>query len=90
MGVATVAALATLPLPLLLTQVPAGTSADALARTREQARLQVASREADTHTYELGPELHADLGLGALPEPSPGICSSTSGATRSTTTSRRP
>ena len=70
MGVTTVAALAKLPLPLQ--KKPARTSAEALVSTREQARLQVASRDAKKIVYELLPELQADLGLGALPQPSPG------------------
>lgn len=69
-GVATVAALAKLPFPLA--KAPPRASADALERTREQARLQVASRDAGKIVYELLPELEPDLGLGALPEPSPG------------------
>lgn len=69
-GVSTVAALAKLPVPLVNT--PARTSAEALVRTREQARLQVESREASQLKYELLLELSADLGLGALPAPSDG------------------
>jgi predicted RecB family nuclease len=70
MGVSTVAGLAALPIPL--EKAPARTSTEALERTREQARLQVESREAKQLMYELLPELEADLGLGALPEPCPG------------------
>ena len=70
LGVNTVAALARLPIPLQ--QKPPRTSAEALVRTREQARLQVESRDANKILYELLPQLQADLGLGALPQPSPG------------------
>src|SRR5581483_4321784 len=70
MGVTTVATLARLPIPL--EKAPPRTGAEALERTREQARLQVESRDAKKLIYELLPELEADLGLGALPRPSPG------------------
>ena len=70
LGVTTMAKLATLPIPL--EKAPPRTSADALVRTREQARLQVESRDQKRIIYELLPELQPDLGLGALPEPSLG------------------
>jgi predicted RecB family nuclease len=70
MGVTTVATLAKLPIPLQ--KAPPRTSAEALEGTREQARLQVESRDNKKLVYELLPELEADLGLGALPAPSPG------------------
>src|SRR3569623_1606386 len=70
MGVTTVAALATLPIPQQ--KKPARRRAEALDRTREQARLQVESRAAKKIVYELLPQLQAALGLGALPQPSPG------------------
>ena len=70
MGVKTMAQLAKLPIPL--GKAPPHTSGAALERTREQARLQVESRDAKKIIYELLPQLEADLGLGALPEPSPG------------------
>jgi predicted RecB family nuclease len=70
LGVTTVAALAKLPIPLA--KAPLRASAEALERTREQARLQVATRETGRLVYELLPQLTPDLGLGALPVPSPG------------------
>lgn len=70
LGVTTVATLAMLPIPL--EKAPSRTSTEALERTREQARLQVESRDAKRIIYELLPEMEADLGLGALPAPSLG------------------
>jgi uncharacterized protein len=69
-GVRTVAALGGLALPV----VPplARTSAVAVERIREQARIQVAGRTADRTISELIPQVEADRGLAALPEPSPG------------------
>jgi predicted RecB family nuclease len=70
LGIKTVAGLAKLPIPLA--KAPPRTSAEALGRTREQARLQVATRDAGRLVYELLPQLALDLGLGALPVPAPG------------------
>lgn len=70
LGIKTVADLAKLPIPLA--KAPPRTSAAALGRTREQARLQVATRDAGRLVYELLPQLAPDLGLGALPVPAPG------------------
>ncbi|MGE0393636.1 MAG: TM0106 family RecB-like putative nuclease [Vicinamibacterales bacterium] len=68
-GVTTTTALAALPLPLEFK--PRRGSAEALARAREQARLQVASRDQAEPAVERRPVEEA-RGLAALPEPSPG------------------
>jgi predicted RecB family nuclease len=68
-GIASVAALAEMPLPLLWK--PQRGSAAALARVREQARLQVRTRETGLLTYEPIPCAQG-FGLSQLPEPSPG------------------
>ncbi|HEX2470211.1 MAG TPA: TM0106 family RecB-like putative nuclease [Candidatus Limnocylindrales bacterium] len=74
-GIETLEALGELPLPM---QPPLdGTSAHALERVREQARLQLEGRRANTHRYELllpgpGAELEPERGLASLPPPSPG------------------
>lgn len=68
--ITTVSDLATLTIPLAKT--PPRTSIEALERAREQARLQVATREAGQLMYDLLPQLDPDLGLGALPPPSSG------------------
>lgn len=74
-GVATLEALGELPLPV----IPAidGTSAQAIERVREQARLQLLGRRTGTHHYELllpeaGKPIEAERGLASLPVPSPG------------------
>ncbi|HEX7086421.1 MAG TPA: TM0106 family RecB-like putative nuclease [Vicinamibacterales bacterium] len=67
--VPTLAALASLPLPLLFR--PKRGSREALERVREQARVQLAGRTAGTPGYELLP-VEPGLGLTRLPEPSPG------------------
>ncbi|HEV7200275.1 MAG TPA: TM0106 family RecB-like putative nuclease, partial [Candidatus Limnocylindria bacterium] len=74
-GVATLEALGELPLPV--TPPLERTSASALERVREQARIQLEGRRARDHRYELflpapGEPVPVDLGLAALPEPSPG------------------
>jgi uncharacterized protein len=74
-GVDTVADLGRLRLPL---DPPIeGTSATALARVREQARIQLEGRETGKHRYELllpapGAPIEPERGLATLPEPSPG------------------
>ncbi|MDP2958181.1 MAG: TM0106 family RecB-like putative nuclease, partial [Longimicrobiales bacterium] len=69
-GVATLAGLARLPLPL----DPAldGVSAAAYAQIREQARIQLEGRVEDRHKYELFTDTQDGNGLLALPEPSEG------------------
>ncbi|HET7029806.1 MAG TPA: TM0106 family RecB-like putative nuclease [Candidatus Limnocylindrales bacterium] len=73
-GVDTLAGLGRLELPL---DPPLeGTSAGALTRVREQARIQLEGRLAGDHRYELllpgpGAELERERGLATLPEPSP-------------------
>jgi len=74
-GVPTVEALAALPLTLF----PAveGTSAAALERVREQARIQVQGRRAGRVLHEVlppppGQPPEAERGLATLPEPDPG------------------
>jgi predicted RecB family nuclease len=74
-GVATLEALGDLALPMR----PAldGTSAAALARVREQARLQLEGRRTGTLRYELlvpapGADLEPERGLASLPAPSRG------------------
>ena len=71
-AVDTVAALAagTLPLPAELTIDAA--ARPALERVREQARLQVAGREAGTVLHELLDPIEAGRGLALLPPPYPG------------------
>jgi predicted RecB family nuclease len=66
-GIATLAALATMPLPLAWK--PNRGSVGALERVREQARLQFQARTSGTPTYELLP-VETDHGLAALPVPS--------------------
>ena len=74
-GVPTLEALGDLPLPL---DPPLeGTSAGALTRVREQARLQLEGRRTGSLRYELlippaGDELEPERGLASLPRPSPG------------------
>jgi len=74
-GIATLEALGDLPLPV---DPPLeGTSAGALERVREQARLQLEGRRTNTHRYELllpkaGDPIEPERGLASLPEPSPG------------------
>lgn len=74
-GIATLANLGTMPLPM----VPAldGTSAHALERVREQARIQLEGRREGRHLYELlmpaaGEPIPPGLGLAALPPRSAG------------------
>lgn len=74
-GVVTLEALGELPLPI----VPPleRTSASALERVREQARIQLEGRGAEKTLYELflppaGEPIPPDLGLAALPPPSQG------------------
>lgn len=68
-GVETVAALASLPLPL--SWKPERGAVSAYARVREQARVQVEARETGANVFELLP--HQDgFGLSRLPEPSDG------------------
>ena len=74
-GVATLEALGDLPLPM--EPKLEGTSANALARVREQARLQLEGRREGRRKYELllppvGEPPEAELGLASLPPPSPG------------------
>jgi predicted RecB family nuclease len=74
-GVTTLEALGELPLPA---DPPVeGTSAAALERVREQARLQLHKRRTGEHRYELllpddGLPLDPERGLASLPAPSPG------------------
>jgi predicted RecB family nuclease len=68
-GVGTVAALAALPLPL--PWQPQRGSRQGFERVREQARLQVESREAGELRFETLP-VEPGFGLAALPEPSRG------------------
>ena len=74
-GVDTLEALGTLPLPVIPRLE--GTSAAALERVREQARIQLAGRLQDRLQYELflapaGEPIPSELGLASLPVPSPG------------------
>jgi uncharacterized protein len=74
-GVDTLEALGTLPLPVIPRLE--GTSAAALERVREQARIQLAGRLQDRLQYELflppaGEPIPSELGLTSLPVPSPG------------------
>jgi predicted RecB family nuclease len=68
-GITTVTALASMPLPL--TWKPDRGSGQAYERLREQARIQVAGREAGEVLHELLPVVPG-FGLALLPEPSPG------------------
>lgn len=68
-GIATLADLAVMPIPL--TWKPSRGAAQAYERVREQARIQLAGRHAGTIQYELLPVV-AGFGLANLPEPSPG------------------
>ena len=74
-GITTLEALGELPLPV---DPPIeGTSAPALERVREQARLQLHKRRTGQHRYELllpegGQPLDPERGLASLPAPSPG------------------
>ena len=69
-GVTTMAALGALGLPV----VPPvdGVSAAALARIRDQARVQDRARRQGRRIHELITPVEADRGLAALPAPSPG------------------
>ena len=74
-GVATLEALGELPVPV--TPPLEGTSAGALLRVREQARIQLEGRRAARPTYELllpgpGQPLDPERGVSSLPPPSPG------------------
>ena len=68
-GITTVSALASMPLPL--TWKPDRGSGQTYERLREQARIQVAGREAGQVLHELLPVVPG-FGLALLPEPSPG------------------
>ena len=68
-GITTVSALASMPLPL--TWKPDRGAGLAYPRLREQARIQVAGREAEQVLHELLPVVPG-FGLALLPEPSPG------------------
>ena len=68
-GITTVSALASMPLPL--TWKPDRGAGLAYPRLREQARIQVAGREAGQVLHELLPVVPG-FGLALLPEPSPG------------------
>jgi uncharacterized protein len=68
-GVDTVAALAAMPLPL--DWKPTRGAAASYQRIREQARIQIAGRQAGKLVFELLPVVPA-FGLPCLPEPSPG------------------
>lgn len=80
--VETTTALAGIPIPI--TWKPERGSAQTYERVREQARIQVAGRTAGKTLYE-ALAVVPELGLTRLPAPSPGIFSSTSKATRSST-----
>jgi uncharacterized protein len=72
-GVATMTALASAPLPLELE----GVSETSLERVREQARIQVESRDRTPPLHELslpktGEQIEAERGLATLPEPNEG------------------
>jgi predicted RecB family nuclease len=74
-GVTTLEQLGGLPLPLI--PPLEGSSAGALQRVREQARIQVAGRTEGRVRYELllpgpGQALEPERGLASLPSPSPG------------------
>jgi uncharacterized protein len=68
-GVATMAALAAMPVPL--TFKPKRGASETYERLREQARLQVQQRESGQVVYELLP-IEENFGLTQLPEPRPG------------------
>ena len=68
-GVTTLAGLAVMPIPLAWK--PARGSLHAYERVREQARLQLAGRDADAVLHELLPVING-FGLTTLPEPSAG------------------
>lgn len=68
-GVATLAQLGVLPLPLQFT--PRRRAAETYIRVREQARVQFAGRTQGTPVHELLP-ITADHGFARLPAPSPG------------------
>ena len=74
-GVTTLEALGELPIPVM--PPLEGTSAGALERVREQARLQLEGRRLGEPRYELllpapGEPIDPERGLASLPEPSPG------------------
>ncbi|TDK26264.1 TM0106 family RecB-like putative nuclease [Luteimonas aestuarii] len=68
-GIATLADLAVMPIPLAWK--PTRGSAQAYERVREQARIQLAGRDAGAIQHELLAVV-AGFGLATLPEPSPG------------------
>ena len=68
-GITTAAALAAMPSPM--PWKPQRGAAISYEKAREQARIQIASREAGEVLYELLPIVQ-DIGLCRLPEPSPG------------------
>ncbi|MDK3075508.1 TM0106 family RecB-like putative nuclease [Sedimentitalea sp. JM2-8] len=68
-GITTAAALAAMPSPM--PWKPQRGSTFSYEKAREQARIQIASREAGELVYELLPIVQ-DIGLCILPEPSPG------------------
>ena len=68
-GVATLAQLGTLPLPLPFT--PRRGAIETYVRVREQARLQLAGRDQGAPVHELLP-ITPDQGFARLPAPSPG------------------
>ena len=68
-GITTLTSLAAMPLPM--TWKPTRGSAQAYERVREQARIQLAGRQAGAVIHELLP-VTAGFGLSTLPPPSPG------------------
>ena len=68
--IATLAALAATPVPLPFK--PSRGAAESYVRVREQARVQLESRDKATPHYELRRPFAESMGLCALPEPSPG------------------
>ena len=68
-GIATLTALAAMPLPM--TWKPTRGSTQAYERVREQARIQLAGRQAAAVIHELLP-VATGFGLSTLPPPSPG------------------
>ena len=68
--IATLAALAVTPVSLPFK--PSRGAAESYVRVREQARVQLESRDKATPTYELRRPFAGSMGLCALPEPSPG------------------
>lgn len=68
-GITTLTGLAAMPLPM--TWKPTRGSAQAYERVREQARIQLAGRQAAAVIHELLP-VTAGFGLSTLPPPSPG------------------